>query len=150
MPSTSVNGDTSGGFHEGAGAEILADQTAVLERHPVGFGELQIGDMLGGLRRHLPALGVALFEQAGEAEEGVLPLHGDVRGRAVGGKEAGDIELIMRYQPRHHFGHFGMSSQRAVLGARQREPRLQFGEDGRGACDCGGGQRKNRKGRIHV
>ena len=85
------------------------------------------------LGRHLPALGVALLIEAGEPEEGVLALQGDVGGRAVGTEEVVDIELVMRHQPRDHFGHFGMSGQRAVLGARQRQPRLQFGEDCRGA-----------------
>ena len=71
-------------------------------------------------------------------------------GRAVGTEEVVDIELVMRQQPRDHFGHFGMSGQRAVLGARQRQPRLEFGEDCRGASDRSGGQRKNWKGRIHA
>ena len=144
------DGDAGRGLHEGAGAEILAHQPAVLERHPVGFGELQVGDARRRLRRHLPALGVALLIEAGEAEEAVLALHGDVVGRAVGAEEIVDIEFVMRHQPRDHLGHFGMSGQRAVLGARQRQPRLQFGEDCRGASDRSGGQRKNRKGRIHA
>ena len=144
------DGDAGGGLHERAGAEIFAHQPAVLERYPVGFGELQVGDVRSRLGRHLPALGVALLIEAGEAEEGVLALHGDVAGRAVGTKEAVDIELVMRQQPRDHFGHFGMSGQRTVLGAGQRQPCLQFGEDRRGAHDRSGGQRKNRKGRIHA
>ena len=144
------DGDAGGGLHEGAGAEILPHQPAVLERHPVAFRELQVRDVRRRLRRHLPALGVALAIEAGEAEEGVLALHGDVAGRAVGTEEVVDIELVMRHQPRDRFGHFGMSGQRAVLGTRQRQPRLQFGEDCRGANDRSGGQRKNRKGRIHA
>ena len=144
------DGDAGGGLHEGAGAEIFPHQPAVLERHPVAFGELQVGDVRRRLGRHLPALGVALLIEAGEPEEGVLALHGDVAGRAVGTEEAVDIEFVMRQQPRDHFGHFGMSGQRAVLGARQRQPRLQFGEDCRGASDRSGGQRKNWKGRIHA
>jgi hypothetical protein len=144
------DGDAGRGFHEGAGAEVFAHQPAVRERHPVAFGELQVRDARGRLGRHLPALGVALLIERGEPEEGVLALHGDVGGRAVGAEEIVDIELVMRHQPCDHFGHFGMSGQRAVLGARQRQPRLQFGEDCRGASNRGGGQRKNRKGRIHA
>jgi hypothetical protein len=134
------HGDAGRGLHEGAGPKILPHQPAVLERHPVALGELQVGDVFGGFGRHLPALGIALLIEAGEAEEGVLALHGDVAGRAVGSEEAVDIELVMRNQPRDHFGHFGMSGQRAVLGARQRQPRLQFGEDCRGTSDRSGGQ----------
>ena len=75
------DGDAGRGLHEGAGAEMLAHQAAVLERHAVGFGELQVGDVLGRLRRHLPALGVTVLIDAGEAEEAVLALRGDI-GRA--------------------------------------------------------------------
>ena len=129
---------------------MLAHQAAVLERHPVGFGELQVGDALRRLRRHLPALGVALLVEAGEPEEAVLARHRDVSRRAVGTEELVDVELVMRHQPRDQLGHLGMSGQRAVFGARQRQPRLQFGEDCRGASDRSGGQRENRKGRIHA
>ena len=103
------DGDARGRFHEGAGSEILPDQPAVLERHPVGFRELQIGDALGRLRRHLPALGVALLVEAREPEEAVLALQRDVIRRAVGAEEVVDIEFVMRQQPRDHLGHFGMS-----------------------------------------
>ena len=33
-----------GRLHEGAGPQVLAHEAAVLERHPVGVGELQIGN----------------------------------------------------------------------------------------------------------
>ena len=94
--------------------------------------------------------GVALLVEAREPEEAVLTLQRDVIGRAVGAEEMADIELVMRQQPRDHFGHFGMSGQRTVLGAGQRQPRLQFGEYCRGAHGRSGGQGKNRKGRIHA
>src|SRR5665213_3893865 len=42
--------------HLGAGAEMLADQPAVLKRHPVALGELQVGNSRGGLQSELPAL----------------------------------------------------------------------------------------------
>ena len=119
---------------------MLAHQPAVLERHAVGFGELQVGDVLGGFRRHLPALGVTLLIKFCEPEEAVLAVHGDIDRRAVGAEELADIEFVMRQQPRDHFGHFGMSGQRAVLGTRKRQPRLQFGEGHRGAGNRNGGQ----------
>ena len=129
---------------------MLAHQPRVLERHPVGFGEFQVGNPRRRFRRHLAAPGVTVLIDAGEPEEAVLALHRDVRRRAVGAKELVDIEFVMRHQPRDHFGHLGMSGQRAVFGARQRQPRLQFGEGHRGAGNRSGGQRQNRKGRIHA
>ena len=56
---------------------MLADQPAVLKRHPVGLGELQVGDLGRGLRRHLPAFGEPVLVDAGEPEEAVLALGGD-------------------------------------------------------------------------
>ncbi len=47
--------DPRRGFHERAGAEMLAHQPAVLEGHPVHFGELQVGDVRCGFLGHLPA-----------------------------------------------------------------------------------------------
>ena len=150
MPSTSVTVTPADDCTKALVRQMLAHQPAVLERHPVGFGELQVGDSLGGFRRHLPALGVTLLVQLGEPEEGVLALHRDIDRRAVGAEEFVDIKFVMRHQPRDHFGHFGMSGQRAVFGPRQRQPRLQFGESHRGAGNRNGGQRQNRKGRIHA
>ena len=144
------HGDAGRRGHKGAGRKMFAHQPRVLERHPVGLGEFQVGNPRRRLRRHLAALGVTVLIDAGEPEEAVLALHGDVSRRAVGAKELVDIEFVMRHQPRDHFGHLGMSGQRAVFGARQRQPRLQFGEGRRGAGNRCGGQRQNRKGRIHA
>ena len=115
--------------HEGAGAEMLAHQAAVLEWHPVGFGELQVGDAARRLRGHLPALGVAVLVEAGEPEEAVLARHSQFGRGAIGREEIVDVEFVIRQEPRDQLGHLGMAGQRAVLCAGQRQPRLQFGED---------------------
>ena len=143
------DGDAGRGFHEGAGAEIFLHQAAVLERHPVGAGELQVGNPACGFRRHRPALGVAFPVEAGEPEEAVLALGGDGRRRAVGTEEIVDVELVERDQPCHGARHLGMPGQRAVLGTRQRQPGSQFRE-GRGGSRCGGGEGENQSGRIHA
>lgn len=130
--------------------KILANQTAVLERHAVGLGELQVGNPLRCLGGHLPAAGEALLVKRGKAEEAVLAAGGDLRRRAVGTEEIIDVEFIMRHQPRDHFGHFRMSGQRAMLGARQRQSGLQFGDGHCSAGNRGGGQRQNWERRIHA
>ena len=79
---------------------MLADQPAVLKRHPVGLGELQVGDARRGLRRHLPAAGEPVLVDAGEPEEAVLALGGDRGRRAVGTEEIVDVEFIERDQAR--------------------------------------------------
>jgi hypothetical protein len=144
------DGDAGRGLHKGTGRKMLPHQPAVLERHPVGLGELQVGDALGRLRRHLPAGGVALLVEPRQPEEAVLPPGGDISRRSVGAEEIVDIELIERHQPRHQAGHFGMSGQGTVFGPRKSQAGVQFGEDGRGAGYRSGGQGQNRKGRIHA
>ncbi|MGY4218906.1 hypothetical protein ACVMFB_005405 [Bradyrhizobium sp. USDA 4522] len=128
---------------------MLAHQAAVLERHAVGFGELQVGDALRDLGGQRAALGVAIPVEAGEAEEAVLALHRDVLRRAVGAEEIVDVEFVVRDHPRDHLGHLGMSGQRAVLSTRERDAGLNFGESCGGAGKRGGGQRENRKGCFH-
>ncbi len=80
---------------------MLAHQPAVLERHAIGFGELQVGDSLRGLQGQRPALGEALAVEVGEPEEAVLALPGHFRRRAVGTEEIVDVEFVERDQPRH-------------------------------------------------
>ena len=144
------DGDPGRGLDEAAGTEILADQTAVLERHPVGLGELQVRDLLCRFSGRLPAAREALLVKSGETEEAVLTSVGDLRRRAIGAEEIIDVEFVMRHQPRDHLGHFGMSGQRAMLGARQRQSGLQFRDSYRSAGNRGGGQRENRERRIHA
>ncbi len=144
------DGDAGRALHEGAGGKIFPHQPAVLERHPVGFGELQVGNAVRHVSGRRAAPGVVLGIEAGEPKEGVLALGGDVGRCAVGAEEIVDIEFVMGHQAGHHLGHFGMPGQRAVLGPRQRQPRLHFGEGCGDAGNRGGGQRQNRKGRIHA
>ena len=103
-----------------------------------------------GLRRHLPALGEPVLVDAGKPEEAVLAPGGDRRRRAIGPEEIVDVEFIERDQARDAPRHLRMSRERAVLGARQRQPRLQFGKGYRGAGEGGRGKRQNRERRIHA
>jgi len=118
--------------------------------HPVGLGELQVGDSRRRLQRHLPALGEPLLVEAGKPEKAVLAPCGNRGRRAVGPEKIADVEFIERDQPRHQARHFRMSGQRAMLGPRQGQSRPQFGKDRRGADHRGTGKRENRKRRIHV
>jgi len=144
------DGDAGRGLHEGAGRKMLAHKPAVLKRDPVGFNELQIGDAAGSFRRHLPSLGIPLFVEAGEVEEGALALLGDRGRRAIGTEEILGAEFVERDQPCDPLRHLRMPGQRAVLGPRQGQSGPQFGKNGRGASNRGGGQGQNRKRRIHV
>ncbi len=127
-------------LHKSTGAEMLADQPAVLKRHPIGLGELQVGDAACELQRHLPAGGKTLPVLRGEQEEAVLAPCRDSLGCTVRAKEFIDIEFVERNQARDEARHSAMAGQRPMLGPRQRQSRLQFRQDRRGAGDRGGGQ----------
>ena len=142
-------GNAGRGFHEGAGAEIFLHQAAVLERHPVGASELQVGYPAGGFRRHGPALGVAILVKASKPEEAVLALGGNRCGRAVGAEEIVDVEFVVRDQLGGRTRHLGMPGERAVLRAGERQPGTQFRED-RGGGRCGRSEGENQSGRIHA
>jgi len=137
------------GLHEGACAEVLAHQAAVLERHPVGMRELQVGDLLCRFRAQLPALGEAFGEQGRKTEEGVLAPRRDLRRRTVGAEEIIDVELVGRDQSRHPARHLGMTGERAVLGSRQFKPRLDLRCHRYGCGHSARGERENRYSRIH-
>ena len=129
---------------------MLAHQPAVLKRHPVGLGELQVGDVFRGLRRHLPALGVTVLVETGEPEEAVLALRGDISRRAVGAEEIVDIEFVMRHQPRDHLDILECPVSERCLARDSASRACNLGKGHRGAGNRGGGQRQNRKGRIHA
>ncbi len=134
------DGDARGRRHEGGGAEIFLHQLRELERHAIGAGELQVGDVGGGVRRHLPSPGVTLGVEFGERKEGVLALAGDFRRCAVGVEIFLGGKFVERQQACYPAGHLRMSGQRAVFGARQFKARLDLGQGGGGAGHRHGGQ----------
>ena len=144
------DGDAGGLRHERGGAEIFLHQLRELERHAIGAGELQVGDLGDGFRRHLPSLGEALGIEFGERKEGVLALGSDFRRRAVGTEIFFGGKFVERQQACYPAGHLRMSAQRAVLGPRQFEARLELGKGSGGAGHRHGGQRENRERRIHA
>lgn len=131
------DGDAARRLHEGRGAQMLANETRELERHAVGFGEVEVGDCLSRLLRHRAALGIAIGVDAREAEEGFLALHHHIRRRAVAAEILVAFELVEREQLGHPARHLGVSGERAVLGAGQCDARFQLREDG-DSRRCGG------------
>jgi hypothetical protein len=85
-----------------------------------------------------------------EPEKTILTLGGDRRRRPVGTEKIVDVEFIERDQPRDHARHLRVPAERAVLGSRQRQSSLNFGKTCRGDRGRGGGERENRKRRIHA
>src|SRR5579872_6948097 len=143
------DGDAGGGLHERAGRQIFLDEPTVLKGHTVGAGELQVGDVPGGLGRQRAALGIKLGIKLSERKEGLSASGGDFVRRAIAAEIFAIGKFVKRDQPRHPARHFRMPSQRAVLGARQCQPRRELREDS-GAGHRRGGERENRERRIHA
>ena len=134
------DGDPLRGLKEGAGAQVLPDQTAVLERHPVGLRELQIGNALGSLRGQAPGLREPLLIKPGKPEEALPAFGRELRRRAVGTEKLRLVILVKRDQAGQTARHLGMPGERGVLGPGQRQPvfQLERRKAGKGKGDHGG------------
>src|SRR5262249_29448582 len=92
--------DARGGLHEGCGFEVLAHEPAVLERHPIGVGELQIGDAVGRLGGAADRFGKARIIERRQPLEAGAAARRDLLRRIVGaGKPA--LLLVVERHPRH-------------------------------------------------
>ena len=67
---------------------MVAHKAAELERHPVGVGELQIGNAVPDLIGQLSSLGEPRRELRGEAHEARFAPGRDLFRRVVGAEEA--------------------------------------------------------------
>ena len=141
--------DAAGRLHERAGLQMRAHQAAELEWHAVGVGELQVGDRAGYLDGLSDRLRVALAIERGQAEESGAALLGNVRRRIVGVEEAPLVILVERYQRGEQPRHPRVSTERAVLGARQVEPRFELDQRGRGRGGAGRIEGEGRGQRFH-
>ena len=100
---------------ERAGRQVLAHEPAVLERHPIRGGELQVRDAGLHLARQLHRLGVTLPVDLGERQEaGPAPLGDFLRG-VVGAEEARLVVLVERNQLGEEARYLRVAAQRRVL-----------------------------------
>ena len=117
---------SGGGLDERAGVEVLAHEAAVLERHAVGIGELQVGDAVPDARRAPGRLREPLAVERRKPHEPGAAARRDLLGRIVGAKEPLVVVFVERDERRDPPRHPGMPGQRSVLRARQLQARLQF------------------------
>ena len=115
----------AGGTHEAGALEPGAQVGAVLKRHAVGAGELQVRDAKLGCFSHRDAFGVAVLKDGREPIHSRFAFFNDSSYCAIRRKEFVFIVGIARNQPRHALGHAGVARERAVLGARQFEAALR-------------------------
>ena len=136
-------------LHEGAQAQRLAHQRRIGERHAVAAGELQVRKRLARQLGEGQRVRRALRKQGTQLLEAGASLCGDVRRRAVAVEEACVVVGIARHQGRQAFGNFRVASQRAVLGARQRDAPPRRRRDGQGR-EHQGGQGQKGQGFFHA
>ena len=107
-------------------AQMLAYEPAVLERHPVGARELQVGQAGRRVVGELARLREALLVQPGQPHEaGAAPIR-DFGGGVVGTKDPRVVIVVERHVPRDPGADPGVAPQRRVLRARQLQPHLQL------------------------
>ncbi len=111
---------------EGARRQCSPDARAELEGHAIALGELQVGDVRGGLGGALERALRPGAERARQPLEAGAAPRGDLLARIVGAEEGGIVVGVVRHQPGQGAGHAGVARQRAVLGARQGEPRAEL------------------------
>ena len=121
----------AGRLQERAERQVLAHDAAVLERHPIGVGELQIGNAVGHRRGGFERLRKVLLEMRRQPHEAGPALRGDRLGRIVGAEEPRFVVFVERQERRHAPRHPGVSGQRSVLRLGQLQPLLELHQRGR-------------------
>ena len=125
-----------GRLQEAAERQMRAHHAAILERHPVGAGELQVGNGFGRLGAAADRLGKARLVKLRQAEEAGAAQGCDVGGGAVAVEKPLLVEVVERHKAGEAARHAGMAGQRAVLGLGQFQPaakRQHRGRQRRGA-----------------
>ena len=96
-------------------AQVLAHDPAVLERHAVNIGELQIGDARRSFGGEMARLGEPLAVQCRQPLKAVASAGGDSGGCVVRAKETILPKFVERHQPGHPTRQARMPGQRAML-----------------------------------
>jgi hypothetical protein len=120
------NGYAGGRLQERAERQVLAYEAAVLERHPIGIGDLEIGHAVGHLRCRLECLGEAPLEIRRKPYEAGLTLCSDALRCIVRAKKFRFV-IFVEWQKRCHAPrHARVPSQRFVLGLGQFQPPFEL------------------------
>ena len=116
---------------EDAATEFLADQTAIGKRHAVAVGEEQVGDGVDrlGLERGGPRETPLVVCR--ERLERRSALRRDRLGGAVGRKESGRVEVVVRDQAGDPPRQTRMSRKRGMLAERQLQAPTRLGRQKR-------------------
>jgi hypothetical protein len=114
--------------YERSRLEVAAHEAAELKRHPIARGKVEVGYAAGQLRGLRRGFLETLGEQVRQSSE-----TGAARGEHVGRRcvDCEELRLIV-FIERHPCGEAArdarMTSQRAMLGARQLQPDLEFAQ----------------------
>ena len=112
---------------------MAAHRTAERKWHPVGAGELQVGNADCGRGREVCGFGKAFLINGREVEEGLAAAGSNVGWRTIGAKKPFLAQFVIRNLRRDASRHARVPGQRAMLGFGQFEPSLESGQQ-----RCGG------------
>ena len=115
---------------------MRAHDAAILERHPIGAGELQIGNGFGRLGAAADRFGEARLVKLRQAREAGAAQACDLGGRVVAVEKPILVVVVERHETGEAARHARMAGERAVLGLGQFQPpaeRQHRGRQRRGA-----------------
>jgi hypothetical protein len=107
---------------------VCPNQTAILERHTIEVGELEIRYPVDDLGRTPNGFCKARLIKGREPHEACAPASRNIIRRIIGREEGTIIKLVEWNQPGNSPRHPGMTGQRLVFRSRQRQALLYFGK----------------------
>ena len=131
-------------LQEGIWGKLLADHFAVRERHTVTVGELQVGDALAGRRRQILRRRGSVAKAGCQSRKRGFATRCHLLRSPVGAEKPLSSEFVIRHPSSHAPRHFGVASQRRMLGRRKLEADHHFGQQRHSQHATRSGQRPKR------
>ena len=138
-----------GRLDEGADWQIGAHDTAILERHAIGAGKLQVGNVLAGFRSLPNRFGKACLIERSEPFKSGAPALRDIGGCAVGAEEPLFVIFVERNEGGEPTGHSRMARERRVFGLRKFEAPLDRGQRSRNCRRADAVEGQGCRGQCH-
>ena len=109
----------AGRNHKRSGIQVLADEAAELERHPVARRELQVGDLVLDFVGLPHSAGKPFPIEVGQAPESRPPLFANMCRGVVGAEKPLIVILVVGHQSREPACPPRVAGERTVLSARE-------------------------------
>ena len=143
------NGHAFARLHEGGGGQVGAYVAVVLERHPVGVGELQVRDAFSRFGGAPDRFGKARVVKSRQPGEPCTAARNNVLRRSVGTEESRLVVFVKRHEPRKPPRDPCMTGDRFMFGLRKLETPPQCYQRGRERRSADPVKRQCRHGQCH-